>query len=123
MNNSLEREATHRLVFSLLQPAIRLASRFGLPVRVLTEWVELAYFREIRQEGASIDEAGVRMDVSRRTAARLSKRLKEDFFAPEREHDLPRRLEFMLSTLPMTEGRIVQAAGEEREVVLEALRI
>ena len=102
-----------RVIYSSLRPAVRLARRFGIGIQEMKEWLELAYYHELKSEGLTLDEAAEVSQVSRRKIAQLSKRLKTNFFNPERSAGLPRRIEFMLWAGPLTEGRI---RAEFREV-------
>ncbi|MCA9298670.1 MAG: hypothetical protein KDA28_06365 [Phycisphaerales bacterium] len=107
-----------RVVYSLLQPVVRLAALLGVPLSDLGRWLEMAYFAHLRASGLTLDECAARLDIGKRTASRLSKELKSDFFSPEREHDLPRRIEFILWTGPITEGRLLVALRPEPEDVV-----
>ena len=110
-----------RVLFSLLGPVVALADRFGVSLKELTEWTRLAYFRHLRDAGLGLAEVAERLDVSERTAKTLSRQLRESFFLPEREHNLPTRIEFMLWRQPMSEGRLKQVLPDDREAVEEAL--
>lgn len=113
-------ELRGRVVFSLLRPAILLSRVFALPLRDVRKWFELAYFRELRRQGLSVREASEALDVSVRKVAELSAELKRNFFDPERAEGLPRRIEFMLTNGPMTEGRIRQALSEHSDAEVDA---
>lgn len=108
-----QEELRGRVMFSLLRPTILLARLFGLPLRDVRKWFELAYFRELRRDRLSARQASDVLDVSVRKVAELSAELKRNFFDPERTEGLPRRIEFMLSNGPMTEGRLKQALPED----------
>lgn len=113
-------ELRGRVVFSMLRPAILLSRAFELPLRDVRKWFELAYFRELRRQGLSVRQASDALDVSVRKVAELSAELKRNFFDPERVEGLPRRIEFMLTNGPMTEGRIRQALSEHPEAEVDA---
>lgn len=115
-------ELQRRVIYSLLRPAVRLARRFGVGLKEMKEWVELAYYHQLKEEGLTLDEAADAAQVSRRKVAQLAKRLKINFFSPEHEAGLPRRIEFMLWAAPLTAGRIRQALGVEDDEVQDALR-
>lgn len=107
-----EDELAERVVYALLRPAVRLASAFGLPLKHVVGLLESAYFHELRRSGFTLREAGDRLQVSQRTTVRLAKDLRERFVQPELEHNLPRRIEFMLWARPMSEARLCQVLPE-----------
>ncbi len=101
-------ERRARLVFSMLLPVVRLSRRFGISLADLTRWLRMAYFQELRSQGLTLKESCEVMGVSVPTAARLSRQLKTNFFAPERQHQLPQRIEFMLWAEGLSRARIHQ---------------
>ncbi len=107
-------ELVQRVVYALLRPAVRVAGMFGVPLKTVQSLVEAALFQELRARGMTLDEAGEALGVGRRTAARLSKKLKERFVVPELRHNLPRRIEFMVGVRPLSAARIRQALPEHR---------
>ncbi len=115
-------ELQRRVVYALFLPAVRLAFSFGLPIRELVEWLEMAYFHETRRRGLVMREASERLGVSVRKVAMLASQLKQNFAQPDREVELPRRIEFLLWAEPLSEARIKQllsdhAADEIREAL------
>ncbi|MCB9507758.1 MAG: hypothetical protein H6700_02685 [Myxococcales bacterium] len=118
-------ELTQRVVYALLHPPVRVANALGLSLRQLSELVETAYFQEVRAEGATLDAAAERLGISRRTASRLATQLRERFLLPELRHNLPRRLEFMLSAEPLSATRLKQLLadvdGDDIDAALAAL--
>jgi hypothetical protein len=102
-------ELQRRVLYSLMLPVVRLARVFGVPLKELAGWLEVAYLHESREAGLSTAEISRLFGVSRRTLVELSRRLKANFFAPERHEGLPRRIEFMLWAGPMSGGRIRQS--------------
>lgn len=120
-----ELEVLRRVLFSLMLPTTRVASTQEFPLKELTTLLRLAYFRQLRGCGKTLREISDTLDVSVRTAKRLSQRLKENFFMPELEHELPRRIEFMLWASPMSLARLNQviedADIDEIEAALEQL--
>jgi len=114
-------ELERRVIFSLLLPAARCAATFGIPIKELTNFIQLAYFRQLRSQGATLREAGESMDVSTRSAKRLAQRLRETFFAPEVEHELPRRIEFVLWAQPMSRARLLQTVDVDEDELDRAL--
>lgn len=101
-------ELQQRVIYSLVTSAVKLARAFGLPLKDLLRAVETAYFREVRDGGATLADTAHALGVSQRTAVRLSKQLREAFLLPEISHNLPRRIEVMLATRPMGLARLVQ---------------
>jgi hypothetical protein len=100
-----------RVVYALLGPAARLARRFSIPAGDLQDWVRMAYFQEYRALGLTVAEACARIGVSTPTGARISKQLKT-FLAPRTDHELPRRIVFVLWGQPLSRARIVQALSD-----------
>ena len=120
-----EAQLRGRVIYSLLRPAVRLARAFQVRLEDIRKWVELAYFHELRREGFTLQEVAERLDVSERKASELSRKLKTNFFAPEREYGLPRRIEFLVWAEPMSKAKLVQHLEEvtvaEVEEALERL--
>lgn len=114
-------EMAGRVIYSLLGPAVRLARTFSISLKDVGVWLELAYFRELRTDGMTLTEIGERLGVSRRKAANLSRMLKENFFAPEREQELSRRIEFMVWADPMSRARLHQTLDSPSGDIEEAL--
>ncbi len=116
------RELEQRVLFSLLTLIVKMAARQGLGLKDLTDWVRVAYFKELRERDLSIGEVANRLDVSERTAKNLSRQLRESFFLPERAHNLPTMIEFMLWRTPMSAQRLRQVIkGADDEAIDEAL--
>jgi hypothetical protein len=55
------------------------------------------------------------LNVGMRKASELSKNLKDNFFDPEREYGLPRRVEFMVWGESLSRARLYQLIREESE--------
>ena len=108
-------ELQRRVVYSLLRPSIRLAAAFGISLREMKEWVGVSFLHELKRLGLNQHQSAERIDVSRRTVIALTKKLRENFFEPERHGGLMRRVIFMLWAEPMTGGRIKQALSHEVE--------
>ncbi|MCA9520581.1 MAG: hypothetical protein KC609_06395, partial [Myxococcales bacterium] len=112
-------ELIRRVLYSLLGLASRLSRRFVFSLRELNHWLEMAYFHELRKAGMTLKQIAERLEISLRKVSLLSSRLKENFFIPEKEHALPRRIEFLLWAEPMSALRIKQVLKSEYE--LEAI--
>lgn len=106
-------ELRQRAVYSLFRPTVRLARRFRVPLKRLAHWLQIAYFHELRQQGLTLKEIADRLDVGMRKAAELSRQMKGQFFRPEFEHGLPRRIEFMLWAESLSRARIHQLMRTE----------
>lgn len=119
-----ENEQQRRVIYSLLRPAVRLARRFSIPLKEMVHWLELAYFHELKDSGLTQREAASLFDVSTRKVAQLAARLKQNFFDPERDEELPRRIEFMLWAGPESAGRIHQSlSGYSKAEIDRALQL
>lgn len=115
-------ELERRVIYSTLLPGVRLSRLFGVPLREAGEWLELAYLKELLDGGLKLKEAAKLLQVSVRKVSGLSSRLRENFFAPEFEHELPARIEFMLWAEPLSRRRIKQYLSPlDEDVVDEAI--
>ncbi len=97
-----------RIMFSMLGPAAYLAARLDFPLKELTHFMRLSYVRELRASGVTLAEAAERIEVSTRTLKRLNAELRSDFFLPEIEQTLARRIEFMVWAEPQSQARLSQ---------------
>jgi len=100
-----------RVLYSLLLPAVRFAHKCRIPLDRVTEMATLAYLGDVRRTGVTLKESASILGKSLRTVTTISKRLREDFFAPEEEHGLPRKIEFHLAVGPQTLERLLDALG------------
>ncbi|MCB9507807.1 MAG: hypothetical protein H6700_09835 [Myxococcales bacterium] len=119
-NTPSRAELSRRVGYSLLASGARLARLFRMPAAELQEWVELAYFHELRAAGYKLREVSAQMGISPRKAAQLSARLKQNFLDPEREVGLPRRIEFMLWAGPLSAARLYQVLPAEDPDAIDA---
>jgi hypothetical protein len=87
------REAQLRLIYSLLKPVVRVASRFHVPMRTLAELVRLAYFEHLEHEGLTQAEIARRLGQTDRHMRSLARKLRADFFAAEHEVGIVREVE------------------------------
>ena len=113
-------ELVERVTYALLSGAVRVGKTFGLPLKRFRQLLEMRSFHELQRERLSIPEIAGRLGVSPRTAAQLAKRLKTNFLSPEREHTLPRRIEFVVWPRPLGAARIRQALGDVSPEEVEA---
>lgn len=105
------RELEQHVLYAMLRPAVRLATRFSVPLRELGQWAELGYFHELRRQQFKMREISQVLEISMRKAALLSRQLKDSFFEPE-QHGLARRIEFMIWAEPMSVARLQQHMPE-----------
>ncbi|PIE16244.1 MAG: hypothetical protein CSA66_07635 [Proteobacteria bacterium] len=112
-------ELGRRLVYAMLLPAVRMALALGMPSKDLVRWAELAVYHEARRRNLKNHEIAEQLDVSVRKVAELSRRLKENFLSPDREHGLPRRIEFMLWAEPASAARIKQTFTDAAEAEID----
>lgn len=91
------RDRQLRLVYSLLKPALRMASRFDVPVRGLVELLRLGYFEVLSRRGMpSADIARVFGQTPRHLRS-LARRFKSDFFDVETQIGLVREIEELVA--------------------------
>ncbi len=114
-----ESELRLRVIYSLFEPVAKLAHRYVLPLKELKSFFEVACYHELKRASHTLEEAADTLGISRRKVADLSSRLKKNFFRPEQDHELPRRIEYMLWAGPMTEGRIHQTLSEYDEAEID----
>lgn len=103
---------SRRVVYSLLRPAARIAAKAGLPLKDFAQLSQLSLYEVKKGQGLSQREIAEELDVSSRTIDRLLKDLREGFFEPEIEHELPRKIEFMLWAEPAGIARIAQVLSK-----------
>lgn len=97
-----------RIVFSMLKPAAQIADHVRLPLKELSNLVQNAYYSLKRDQGMSIAQIARQLGTSTRTIDRIAKGTRANFFRPEREHTLPRRIEFLLWDGPKSSARLQQ---------------
>ena len=117
-------EFIRRLVYSLLKPGTKIADRFHVPLKQVTQLVQLVFYEKKRGRGLSIKQISEEFQTSTRTVDRLIKSLREDFFDPETEHELPRKIEFLLWAEPLGAQRIAQLLPDHSEdAIRDALEL
>jgi len=89
-------ETQLRLVYSLLKPAVRIAARFHVPVRTVSELLRLAYYESLRSQGLSQKHIAERLGQTERNIRMFAARLKTDFFAAENEVGAVREVESVI---------------------------
>lgn len=105
-------EFTARVLYSLLRPAVGLADRFRMPMKDFTGLLQRAYYQAKRARGLTLPQVAAELQMSTRTADRLARSMRENFFVPEQEHELPRKVEFMLWSGPRGLARLQQLLPE-----------
>jgi hypothetical protein len=116
-------ELEQRVSFAVLQPIVRLACRFGLPLRSVRHLLDIAYYREAQQRLPSMRDIMALMEVSIAKAALMSRELRHFFALPESTHGLPRRILSLLWAGPRTEAMIARSFTDaEPAEVTESLR-
>jgi len=125
------RETQLRLEYSLLRIAVRVAARFRIPMRTISELVRLAYYEVLRREGLTQAEVGRRLGQTDRHMRSSAQKLRSNFFAAERDVGLVREVETIVAEqtpppeelpklLPSVPAREIQRAVSE---LLEEKRI
>lgn len=116
-------ELPSRLVFSLLQAAVRVAARVHMPLDRITELLRTAYFVEYRRRHPrDLDAVAEKLGVSLRTAGTLNRSLKGDFFAPETRVEPLRLITGALLGQPRTADELEALTGLELAEVKRAIR-
>ncbi len=110
-------ELSLRLVYSLLKPAVAIATRFGVSMNRFIELTRMAYFEEHRQR-APADLAGVakRLGQSLRTVGSLNRRFRGEFFRPEQFIAPLRRITGLLLAGPQSLDDLLSSANELRPI-------
>ena len=108
-----------RTIYSSLVPSAKLSHKLGVGLKDVVEWVQLAYLKELIDQGVKLKRAAKLLGVSTRTVSNLSSRLREDFFAPEQTQDLPSRILFALWAEPLSRKRIKQYLSHVDEELID----
>lgn len=113
-------EFANRVVYSVLKPAVHLADTLKVPMKDFTGLLQRAYYQVKKSRGMTLPEIADELQLSTRTADRLAKALRENFFAPEQERGLPRQVEFLLWSGPRSEARLLQLLPDVEPTALRA---
>lgn len=120
--HELAGEFGRRVAYSMLKPAAAIADRLGLSMADFVHLSQVAVYKQKRSRGMTLGDMASELDVSSRTLDRLVKAMRNNFFSPEREHELPRQIEFMLWSEPLSEARLNQLIStQEAADIREAL--
>jgi hypothetical protein len=114
-----EHELRSRVVYTLFLPPVRLARYFAVDLARMKEWLEMAYFHELRRDGFKQREIAEVMGVSMSKVSLLSKQLKGNFLRAEQEEALPRRIEFMLWAEPLSLLKLKQVLQDVDSLEIE----
>ncbi len=115
-------ELPSRLVFSLLQAAVRVAARVHMPLDRITDLLRTAYFLEYRRRHPrDLATVAEQLGVSLRTAGTLNRTLKDDFFAPENRVEPLRLVTGALLGQARSEEELEQLIGLELPEVRRAI--
>jgi hypothetical protein len=107
------REMGRRVLYTLLEPAVRLAFTLGVSMKELIDWLQMAYYHETKRNGLKVMETARLLNVTPRTVTTLSQRLKMNFLCMSEENDLARRIEFVLWAGPLSEIRLCNALEDD----------
>jgi len=122
-NDPPQDEFVRRVFYSMIGGALKLAADEELSLKEVNHWVETATFHVLKDRGMKMREISEALDISMRKAANLSNQLKQNFLEPEREHTLPRRIEFMLWSEPLSRSRLLQVMEVDESELDDALEI
>lgn len=112
-----------RVVYSLMKPAVRMAARFEVPVRSLSELLRLAYYEVLVREGLSQKQIADRFGQTTRHVRSLAKRFAGDFFEAEKDVGLIREVESSVAREPGDEATVIaRMPAFEPDGIRRALR-
>lgn len=116
------RDKQLRVVYSLLKPALRMAARFGVPMRTVSELVRLGYYEVLARDGASAESIAEQLGQSSRHVRSLARRLRSDFFSAETRIGLTREIEDRVAAKSPTERELRRSLGSyPTDAVTEAV--
>lgn len=117
-------ELKQRVTYSLLRAAARVGLRSGLPLKQMVSLMQLAYFREAREEqGHTLDAIAELFGRSLRTVSTLHHQYRSDFFAPEEQVAFRRAIAALVNHAPADLGRLQAAFPDVPEAkLIEALQ-
>ncbi len=116
-------ELPSRLVFSLLQAAVRVAARVHFPLNRMQDLLRTAYFLEYRRRHPrDLATVAEKLGVSLRTAGTLNRSLKDAFFSPETQVEPIRLIMEALVREPRTVEQLEAITGLDRADVERALK-
>lgn len=116
-------ELPSRLVFSLLQAAVRVAARVRIPLKRLQDLLRTAYFLEYRRRHPrDLSTVAEKLGVSLRTAGTLNRSLRDAFFSPETRVEPVRQITGAVLRSPRTEDDLVALTGLDPAEVRRTLK-
>jgi len=107
-----------RLQHSLLRLGARLATRFQIPMRTLSELMRMAYYAELRERGLPHNQIARHMDQTDRNIRYYALRHRENFFAGEVEPGLLRSVEELVAERSPTGAELRALLPEANERLL-----
>jgi len=125
------RETQSKLVYALLQLAVRGAAHFRIPMRTMSELLQRTYYETLRQQGLSRREIGRRLAQTYNHMTSIERKLSSDLLATERDIGVVRAVEAIVAAqtplekelpelLPLLAAQDVERAVKE---LLEEKRI
>lgn len=114
-------EMERRLLFTLLKPAMKLASRLGLPLALMESISRLAYYEVVREDLTQAQIAQL-FGTSRRTVVNVEALRRTDILAPQAETDIARRIWEVLAPGPLALDEIAVRLSVEAPAVESVLR-
>ena len=120
----VQKNFARRMIFSLLKPAAVLGDTMGIELKTFTTMAQLAIYQQKKRRGLTQSEISKQLGVSSRTLDRVLKIMRNGFFEPESDHELPRKIEFILWGEPCGLARLVQLLdGYSAEEIQQALDV
>ena len=99
-----------RILYSLFRCVSRVALRLSMPLSQMNDLFQMAYFHEAREEkGMGLGDVADLFGKSLRTVSSLHNRYRGDFFAPEQEIQLRRKIAQRVQDGPVDAGELAAA--------------
>ncbi len=109
----------HRIIYSLFRAVSRVGMRLSIPLEPMLRLFQMAYFHEARSErGLGLGEVAELFGKSLRTVSSLHNRYRGDFFAPEQELELRRKLAGVVATGPQTQDELCRQFKDFKPIEL-----
>ena len=112
-------ELKQRVTYSLLRAAARVGLRSRLSLKQMVSLMQMAYFREAREEqGHTLDAIAEVFGKSLRTVSTLHHQYRSDFFAPEKQVAFRRAIAALVNHAPADLDRLRLAFPDVSEAEL-----
>ena len=108
-------ELKEGVLYAMLRAVARIGAETEIPIKTQAAWIRIAQFHELRSTGMTVVQASRAMGVSEPTGARIARELRTSFLNPETDHELPKRIAFMLWAGPMSRKKISQVLPTESD--------